>query len=135
MSILVDILSGGSLGALFGGVQRVVERYQETKLKALEFQHVLELHKLQNTQDALMADKDLLKTELQEFGKALTGSYDHDASFKPDTWVDNIRALVRPVLTFTLVWMAWYNTTEFMALASGVVLWWFASSVQLPRRD
>lgn len=135
MSVLVDILSGGSLGALFGGIQRGVEKYQELQFKKLEYAHVEAMHDKQNTQDALMADKDLLKTELQEFGKALTGSYDHDASFKPDTWVDNIRALVRPVLTFTLVWMAWYNPTEFMALASGVVLWWFASRVQLPRRD
>lgn len=132
MSLIVDMLSGGAAGALFGGIQRGVETYQTGKQKLAEYQHIENMHVLQNKQDLLMADKELLGEQARQDGENLRGSYEHDASFKPHTWVDDIRALVRPSITYVLLWMAWNNPPDFLGLASACVLWWFASRVNVP---
>lgn len=135
MSFWVEILSGGGLGALFGGVQRIVETRMSNAFKLAEFEHIEKMQNLQFDHELRLSAQELLVEEIKQAGETLIATYDHDKSFKPATWVDNIRALVRPILTFTLVFMAWVNPAEFLTLASAVVLWWFASRVQLPRSD
>lgn len=133
MSGLIDLITGGGIGAVVGAVQRVVEKYQDNQFKKIEFDHVEKMQNLQFEHETMKQRAALLVEEVRTAGEAVVATYEHDGKFKPSQWVDNIRALVRPVLTFVLVGMAYQHPDEFLALASAVVTWWFASRVSIPR--
>lgn len=131
MSIIADVLGGGALGALFGGLQRVIEKKMDTAFKIEEFSHIREMHKLSQEHEMRMARQELMVAELNQQTTHTQATFDHDISFKPSTWVDNIRALVRPVLTCGVLYMAYDNPYVHGPLASAVIMWWFSSRVKI----
>lgn len=131
MSGLIDLLTGGSLGAVFGGLQRVVETKMSNSLKKEEFKHIEAMQSLQFQHDLRMARQQLMVEEIKSIASHTQATFDHEVNFKPAQWVDNIRALIRPMLTVTVIWMAYIKPDEFLSLASAVILWWFSSRVSI----
>lgn len=73
---IVELLGTGALGTFFGGVTGALsklshEYIEHIKLKA-EYEHVLDMQKLQNAQEKLMAEQKLLEIESQGSFDVLT---------------------------------------------------------------
>jgi hypothetical protein len=99
--IVLSLFGGGVtglFGTLLGRVANIFEKKQERAF-------ILEKYQLDAKLRSIETEKQLELTYLNTSQKALNASYKHDSSIlvKSD-WVNNIRALVRPVLTF-LLWL------------------------------
>jgi len=99
--ILLSLFGGGVtglFGTLLGRVASIYEKKQERNF-------ILQKYELDAKLRSIETEKQLELTYLNTSQKALNASYKHDSSIlvKSD-WVNNIRALVRPVLTF-LLWL------------------------------
>lgn len=134
--ILLSLFGGGVtglFGTLLGRVANIYEKKQERAF-------ILDKYVLDAKQRSIEIEKQLEQTYLTTSQKALKASYKHDSSIiiKSD-WVNNIRALVRPVLTF-LLWLlvaAIYFNLEAVDDEKGLIVesviyaattatvWWF----------
>lgn len=137
MSIVADILSSGGLGTAIGSVfgigQKLAATWMENKHQEKEWAHELELHELQFQQDLSMAKQDLLQAEVTASAATMKASFEHDASFKPAQWVDNIRALVRPTATVLLIILSFFEPETYLALAGLALGWYFSSRVRVDK--
>ena len=121
MEWLTDLLgigataaSGGALGlvgAVAGKVGQIFQARQERKNKELDYAHELKLLEMQHAQASREDLHEVEMLETQGSYSGLEASIDAEAQTRTvSNWVNNIRSLTRPVLTFGLV---------------GVVTWMF----------
>jgi len=104
---MIDILSGGLLGSLFGGLFRLAPEVLKWLDKKNERQHELAMFTLQTDLEKLRgtfrmeekyvehstAQLDAIKSAFEEQSKTASASY---------KWVSALSALVRPIVTYAL---------------------------------
>jgi hypothetical protein len=99
--ILLSLFGGGVtglFGTLVGRVANIFEKKQERAF-------ILEKYQLDAKLRSIETEKQLELTYLNTSQKSLQASYKHDSSIiVKSEWINNIRALVRPVLTL-LLWL------------------------------
>jgi hypothetical protein len=99
--ILLSLFGGGVtglFGTLVGRVASIFEKKQERAF-------ILEKYQLDAKLRSIETEKQLELTYLNTSQKSLQASYKHDSSIiVKSEWINNIRALVRPVLTL-LLWL------------------------------
>lgn len=92
------------VGSIAGKIGQVFQAKQERKSRQLDYEHELKLLELQHSR---ASREDLHEVELLETQGSYTGlesSINAEASIQSvSTWVNNLRSLTRPVLTFSLV--------------------------------
>lgn len=136
MSWIADLLTSGGIGSAIGAVagigQKIIATKMENDFKTKEFAHIEKMHLLQNDQEIRMAEFAADAEELKAHTAALTGSYTHDASFENTSkWVDNIRALVRPVCTTIAFPLTYMQPAVFGGYLGMMLSWWFASRIKI----
>lgn len=112
-----------AVGALGGFIGSIATKGFDLWAKQGERKHELALIQEQRETAKLMHSQEL---DLASW-KGLSTSLDHDASIQGNTpWVQDVRALVRPVLTIALVAAGVVTgESEITTLASIAVGWWF----------
>lgn len=128
---LLTALSSGGLGAIVGSVGGIAEKVWSKKLdaelKGKEWEHVENMHELQIKADAAKASQDLEIADVQGDWSALNESIKAEAGITGTSqWVNDTRALVRPLLTVLVLLLAVMEPV-FMNLATMSVAWWFGS--------
>jgi hypothetical protein len=123
-----------ALSFLMGGLPKILDFFQDKSDKA----HELELAKMQTERELQMLERGYAaqaKVEeirsdqiaMQSYTQQMTAIYDHDKSLNEGTsqWVKNLRASVRPVVTYvfvgllvivdvaSIIW-AWQTAVPFM---------------------
>lgn len=92
-------LLGSLLGFATSFAPRVFDYFQERADRA----HELAMIDRQMEQMRLGSELRLQEINVQADIAETQAIYKHDAAIKPATWVDNLRASVRPVVTYLLV--------------------------------
>ena len=154
LSLLSTVLS-----FLMGGLPKALDFFQDKSDKA----HELELAKMQTEREMQMLERgyaaqakvEEIRTdqiELQTNAQVMTAIYDHDKSLNEgtSTWVKNLRASVRPIVTYLFVlelflinfvslgWAIYTGvdfvtaldqvfTTEEMLIVSSIIAFWFGT--------
>jgi hypothetical protein len=154
LSLLSTVLS-----FLMGGLPKALDFFQDKSDK----KHELELAKMQTEREmqmmaagyAAQAKVEEIRTEqvaMETNAQVMTAIYDHDKSLNEgtSTWVKNLRASVRPIVTYLFVlelflinfvslgWAIWtgvdFNvaldqvfTTEEMQIVSSIIAFWFGT--------
>lgn len=154
LSLLSTVLS-----FLMGGLPKALDFFQDKSDKA----HELELAKMQTERELQMLERgyaaqakvEEIRTdqiELQTNAQVMTAIYDHDKSLNEgtSTWVKNLRASVRPIVTYLFVLelflinfvsLGWaihtgvdfvtaldqVFTTEEMQIVSSIIAFWFGT--------
>lgn len=144
LSTLISFLAGG-LPKVLSFIQDRADKKQELALAQLQTAHELEMRKQGYEAQARVEEIRLDQIETQNAAQTqqsvidaqraeLQAIYAHDMSLNEgtSTWVKNVRALVRPVITFGfffllvfidvgLFYFGWANDTDFTTLAN--MLW------------
>lgn len=128
---LLATLSSGGLGAIVGSVGGIAEKVWskklDTELKVKEWGHIENMHQLQLDADEQKNSHELSITNAQGDWAALGQSIKAEASTSgASQWVNNVRALVRPILTLSVLTLAAFDPS-FMNLATLAISWWFGS--------
>jgi len=163
MDIITNAMSGGLFGILGTTLNRVAgyfERKQqnahelkkweheerrfehEKELRDMDFTHEQQLHKLNMEAARQRTMDDIAVTDSVGSWEGMKASIEHDASIqKVAPWVNNLRALVRPLLT-VLLWLivAWiFKKTADESIveaatfaATAATLWWFGDRYKKP---
>ena len=154
LSLLSTVLS-----FLMGGLPKALDFFQDKSDK----KHELELAKMQTERELQMLEKgyaaqakiEEIRTdqiEMQTNAQVMTAIYDHDKSLNEgtSTWVKNLRASVRPIVTYLFVLelflinfvsLGWaihtgvdfvtaldqVFTTEEMQIVSSIIAFWFGT--------
>ena len=135
-TLLAALAGGGTglLGSLFGRIAGFFEEKQKIKRLEIELQHELKLQEMQMADKREERESEQAIVYAQQDTLALTGSYQHDASYN-----DSALRWVRPILTTLLicgsVWV--YQTIPDELTKSDVakqivyftgvaIAWWFA---------
>ena len=144
LSTLISFLAGG-LPKLLDFFQDKSDKKQELELARMQTAHELELRKqgydAQQRVEEIRLDQIQYQTDAQTT-QTLIGAqqaemqaiYAHDASLNEgtSTWVKNLRATVRPIITYGfffllvfidigLFWFGWQQSQDFVTLAD--MLW------------
>ena len=155
---MVSLLST-VLSFLMGGLPRALDFFQDKSDK----KHELELAKMQTERELSMMEKgyaaqakvEEIRTdqiEMQTNAQVMTAIYDHDKSLNEGTsqWVKNLRASVKPIVTYLFVlelflinfvslgWAIYTGvdfvtaldqvfTTEEMQIVSSIIAFWFGT--------
>ena len=111
----------GLLGSLTGGIVKHFRSKQEMKARAQDYEHELKLLEMQHAQ---ASREDLHEVDLMETQGSYTGlqaSIEAEAQITGvSKWVNNIRSLTRPTLTFSLVALvSWMFITFMNAIQTG----------------
>jgi hypothetical protein len=144
ISTLISFLAGG-LPKLLDFFQDRADKKQEIALAQLQTAHELEMRKqgyeAQARVEEIKLDQIMQQSAAQTQQSTIQAQqaemqaiYAHDMSLNEgtSTWVKNLRALVRPIITFGffgllvfvdvgLFWFGWQNGTDFTTLAN--MLW------------
>lgn len=131
LETLISTLASGGLGGIVGGVggilQKVWSQKLEAELKVQEWSHIERMHYLQEAADRRRDSHALDISNAQGSWTALDSSIQAEAKITgTSTWVNNFRALVRPMLTTSVLALAVFFPV-FMNLATMTVAWWFGS--------
>lgn len=124
LGIGASAASGGVLGlvgAVVGKVGQVFQERQERKSRALDYAHEIKLLEMQHAQ---ASREDLHEVEVMETQGSYVGlesSINAEATIQNvSTWVNNLRSLTRPVLTFSLIGIvAWMFIVLMDAIQTG----------------
>ena len=114
---IASILVSGAGGGIVGTIGSLFKKRQEIKAEKQKHEFNLKLFELQLEERSMeiaaekeMAQIDLTKREAEIAGEievaevdAFKQSFIHDASMKTAQWVDNVRALMRPIITVALL--------------------------------
>lgn len=123
---------GTAIGSLFGIGQKIATQWMEHKHQEKMWEHELNLLDRQNAHEVTQSKHELLITEAAAGAQVVQGSYTHDASFKnTHGWVDDVRALTRPTLTWYCVIATGFNPGVYSGFAGLMVGWWFASRLDI----
>lgn len=129
LGIGASAASGGALGVIGVGLQSIFkwldhknERAYELEQRRLDIQELKETKALeiQETEarlrgEAAIASIELAKTETEADAAALQASYEHDKASYGGGFVDQVRGLMRPIIT------GYYAVLE--AIVLGVLIW------------
>lgn len=143
-------VSGGLLGVLGNFANRafgIWERREERENMRINNAHELELVREQRITRAQETESEIVTTQVAGSYEGLSESLRHDTSLSRNVspWVNNIRALVRPVLTSVLtvamIAMGFVMSDEIQlsvvdaVVFTGVtaVTWWFGDRFQRAR--
>lgn len=138
----LSVLSTVGSGGILGGVLSLGKLWGAYKEKKLAFEHEAAMAvvdqdnmKLEIEANKFKAEIELETTELTTDAKALTAAINAEANTKAASpWVQDLKASTRPILTYTLVIMAFITITwnsdsayadEILFLASTAVTFWF----------
>lgn len=136
MEILEALVSGGSvagaaIGAALGFIEKPVAKYMEIKAQKEENRHIERMQEAQHAHDKIMAEQELFVEEVRADAALMEASFKHDSSYgETSKWVNNVRALVRPISLPILLGAAMYNPM-FMQGFMLALTWFFASRVRL----
>ena len=134
--ILISIFGGGVTGVFGSILGRVASIWEKKQERAF----ILQKYKLDAELRSLETEAQLDTARIKSSQKSLTASYKHDSSIHVSSpWVNNIRALVRPLLTallwilVTLVYFTLPDTgfaksdivQSIIYAASTATIWWF----------
>lgn len=135
-----DLLTSAAGGGLFGLVGVGAKMFVAYKDKQLVMAHEINMAKETRTnmemEIELSKQKGSIELELQESdsdARNLTAAIEAEASMRgASPWVNDVRAMVRPVLTLVLVFAAmfavsqsWSLDSEFVFMAMTAVTFWF----------
>jgi len=122
---------GGALGALVSEGFKVFKGHQDRK-------HELKLLDLQQKISKTETEREIAVTEVKSHTKMVLNAREHDiAIVGTSTWVNNLRASVRPIITYYAVIVATMFffvgtpdiklavTSSFMLLMEAVIAFWF----------
>ena len=145
--LLATVLSGGAtgiIGSVFGGIFKWLDRREEAKESAAKRTHELALQDLQIKAHSAETEQELLIIQSESDQKRVLASYDLGKGVSTSLWAGNVKSMVRPTLTFTLILLTAciYFTLEVDAVVDGfalkayiintivyttsaAVLWWF----------
>ena len=138
--MLIELLTSAAGGGLFGLGASLIKGWGAYKTKQLDFQHevnmTIEIGKNMTLEMDLAKVKGTIDLEIQESeadARNLTAAITAEADMKGSSpWVQDVKALVRPVLTGSLVILAFiaaFNnnpyTDQFIFMATTAVLFWF----------
>lgn len=148
-----------ALSFLMGGLPKILDFFQDKSDK----KHELELAAMQTERElkmmeagyAAQAKVEEIRTDqiaMQSYTQQMTALYDHDKSLNEgtSTWVKNLRASVRPVVTYVFVgllvivdiasiWWAWSTAVPFveaiemifdeqeMNILASIIAFWFGT--------
>lgn len=121
---VANVASGGILG-LIGSMLGVGAKYLQERAEEIRRQneriHELELLKLQMQARAEETEQELALVSQQGAWAGLTSSQSAAAGLNSHvhTWVNDVRALVRPVLTFALVAVVYLLFRDLQAAMTG----------------
>lgn len=107
LGVGASVASGGVLGlvgSIAGKVGQLFQARQERKNRQLDYEHELKLLEMQHAQASRedLHEVDLMETEGSYAG--LQASIEAEGRISEvSTWVNNLRSLTRPFLTFSLV--------------------------------
>ena len=141
---LVDLLSGGAIGSLLGTVGSLMTKRSERKMKALEFDHELNMHRaaLAERKMELEAQERMKTMDIEEAKVIVDGEVEvaEIDAFKSSIVagnqstgikaVDAVRALMRPVITILMIagatWIGYeaftYQTQVEASLSDGTLI-------------
>ena len=104
VSILTNLLGGGMLGTIVGGVLGIIGKGKDIQLAKMQAAHELEMRKLELSAQADAARLTATAAAQQADLAALAGATAADRATYGDGWsgrvVDFARGLVRPVITY-----------------------------------
>ena len=148
-----------ALSFLMGGLPKILDFFQDKSDKA----HELEMARMQTERELQMLEKgyaaqakvEEIRTDqiaIQSQAQVMQAVYAHDASLNEGTsqWVKNLRASVRPVVTYVFVgllvivdvasiWWAWSTAVPFvdaiamifdeqeMNILASIIAFWFGT--------
>lgn len=143
MEELIGSAAGGGILGIFGSALNRVfgiwEAREERENMRVENAHELQLIKEQRQTNRQETEMELARTATEGSFEGLSESLKHDARLQNVApWVNNVRALTRPVLTYTsfiaLASMAYFMADLRVDLTEAVVFvattsaaWWFGS--------
>ena len=151
------VLSGGAtgiIGSLVGRVFGWLEKREEAKENAAQRAHELDLQKLNIQARAAETENELAILDAESRRDQLLASFQHDRSDNTSTWVNNVKAMVRPTLTFALIVLTAilyfslndnaepvevvkikaYIVNTIVYTTSAAVLWWFGDRGQAMKK-
>ncbi len=145
LSIITNLLGGGVVGTLLGGIMGWLGKKQDLKLAELQARATFDLRKLELDYQAKGAELAAKGQALAADATALGASIAADRATYGDSWpgrvVDLARGLVRPVVTYLSVALVLSMTVEAirqrdavqlaasMNLCAMVIGWWFGARV------
>lgn len=129
---LIDILTTGGIGSAIGAIagigEKIVLGRLEAEAKEAERDHIYRMQQLQQQHEARQAEHELLGQMEKTAGEVWVESFKHDASVgQTSVWVNNIRAMVRPLALLACFAGAVYDPIVFSGYLGMVLSWWFAS--------
>lgn len=118
----------GLIGSLFGAGFKVFERREARREKQSERAHELALHRLNMEAAAQETESEIKLAQTAGSYAGLTASIDADAALTGNVsrWVNDARAMFRPVLTIISLVLL---TLVFIRVTDDAAITWFAQEV------
>lgn len=124
LGVGASVASGGALGlvgAVVGKIGQVFQAKQELKAKKLDYEHELKLLEMQQSEKSREDLHEVSMVETQGSYSGLEASINAEAQISNvSVWVNNLRSLTRPFLTFSLLAVVgWMFVTLMSAIQTG----------------
>ena len=154
--LIATVVSGGAtgiIGSVVGGAFKWLDRRDAAREADAVRAHELSLQRLAIETRAAETESERAIVEAETAGAALAASYRHDRAAPPATpWVADVKAMVRPALTFALILLTAaiyfalddgasgaaelraYVVNTVVYTTSAAVLWWFGDRAREMRR-
>jgi hypothetical protein len=139
--LLGTVLTGGVtgiIGSVIGKAFSFLDSWQEEKKANNEHGRTIALLELQNKLGAEESEREMAITQAKIDADSRVASYSHDAvGGTSSVWVIDLLRLVRPVLTFSLIFLVgilYFKAApggratieaSVIYMASSATLWWF----------
>jgi len=139
--LLGTVLTGGVtgiIGSVIGKAFSFLDAWQEEKKATNEHGRTIALLELQNKLGAEESEREMAITQAKIDADSRVASYSHDAvGGTSSVWVIDLLRLVRPVLTFSLIFLVgilYFKAApggratieaSVIYMASSATLWWF----------
>ena len=154
--LIATVVSGGAtgiIGSIVGGAFKWLDRRDAAREADAVRAHELSLQRLAIETRGAETESERAIVEAETAGAALVASYRHDRAAAPATpWVADVKAMVRPALTFALIVLTAaiyfalddgadgaaelraYVVNTVVYTTSAAVLWWFGDRAREMRR-
>lgn len=129
---LIDILTTGGIGSAIGAIagigERVILGKMEAQKKTAEWEHIRVMQQLQYQHETREAEYGLRNKVEEVTGQVWAQSFEHDSAMgETSVWVNNIRALVRPVALVICFPLTYFEPLTFAGYLGMMLSWYFAS--------
>lgn len=154
--LIATVVSGGAtgiIGSVVGGAFKWLDRRDAAREADAVRAHELSLQRLAIETRGAETESERAIVEAETAGAALVASYRHDRAAAAATpWVADVKAMVRPALTFALIILTAaiyfalddgasgaaelraYVVNTVVYTTSAAVLWWFGDRAREMRR-